>query len=116
MEIFEIIKDKRFIVFVNKIDKEVKVLYEDIKRIFGKEGIFIFVEYDKNLEFVEKVIVNEVLDKDIEVFDSVFIINFCYKEFFLKVKEFLFLVKENFDCVFFDIFLIDIKNVFESFY
>lgn len=116
LEIFETIKDKRFIVLVNKIDKEVKVSHEDIKRIFGKEGIFISVEHDKNLELVEKAIANEVLDKDIEAFDSVLITNLRHKELLLKAKEFLLSAKENLDCVPLDILSIDIKNALESLY
>lgn len=116
LEIFEAIKNKRFIVIVNKIDKEVKVSQDDIKRIFGKEGIFISVERDKNLELVEKAIANEVLNQNIETHDSVLITNLRHKELLLKAKEFLVSAKENMYAVPLDILSIDIKNALDSLY
>jgi tRNA modification GTPase len=116
LEIFEAIKNKRFIVIVNKIDKEVKVSQDDIKRIFGKEGIFISVEHDKNLELVEKAIANEVLNQNIETHDSVLITNLRHKELLLKAKEFLVSAKENMYAVPLDILSIDIKNALDSLY
>lgn len=116
LEIFETIKNKRFIVIVNKIDKEVKISQDDIKRIFGKDGIFISVEHDKNLELVEKAIANEVLSQNIEAHDSVLITNLRHKELLLKAKEFLVSAKENMYAVPLDILSIDIKNALDSLY
>jgi len=116
LEIFETIKGKRFVVLVNKIDREVKVSQDDIKRIFGKEGIFISVEHDKNLELVEKAIAHEVLSQNIEAFDSILITNLRHKELLLKAKEFLLSAKANIFSVPLDILSIDIKNALENLY
>ncbi|BCS82467.1 tRNA uridine-5-carboxymethylaminomethyl(34) synthesis GTPase MnmE [Anaerocellum diazotrophicum] len=116
LEIFEAIKNKRFIVIVNKIDKEVNISQDDIKRVFGKEGIFISVEHDKNLELVEKAIANEVLSQNLESQDSVLITNLRHKELLLKAKEFLLSAKENLYTVPLDILSIDIRNALDSLY
>ncbi|ADQ05758.1 tRNA modification GTPase TrmE [Caldicellulosiruptor owensensis OL] len=116
LEIFETIKDKRFVVLVNKIDREVKVSQDDIKRVFGKEGIFISVELDKNLELVEKAIAREVLSQNIEAIDSILITNLRHKELLLKSKEFLLSAKTNIFSVPLDILSIDIKNALENLY
>lgn len=116
IEIFNNIKHKKYVVIVNKTDRGVKVSQEEIKRFFGKQGIFISIAKDENLELVEKAIKQTVLDQNIEAFDEVLITNLRHKELLLRAKEFLISSKQNLLSVPLDILSIDIKNALDSIY
>jgi len=116
IEIFNSIKQKKYIVLVNKTDKGINISQDEIKKLFGKEGIFISITKDENLELVEKAIKEAVLEQNIEGFDEVLITNLRHKELLLKAKEFLASAKQNLYSVPLDILSIDLKNALDSIY
>lgn len=116
IEIFSSIKNKKYIVLVNKTDKGINISQDEIKKLFGKKGIFISIAKDENLELVEKAIKEAVLEQNIEGFDEVLITNLRHKELLLKAKEFLASAKQNLYSVPLDILSIDLKNALDSIY
>ncbi|WAM33859.1 tRNA uridine-5-carboxymethylaminomethyl(34) synthesis GTPase MnmE [Caldicellulosiruptor morganii] len=116
MEIFENIKHKKFIVLVNKTDRGINITQDDIKRAFGKEGIFISLAKDENLEAVEKAIKETILGQGIEAFDEVIITSLRHKELLSKAREYLESAKQNIKSFPLDILSIDIKNALDSIY
>lgn len=110
IKIFESIKDKKYIIIVNKTDRNVSVTQEKLKELFGKEGIFISLAFDENLSQIEKAIKDEVISKEIEIFDEVMITNLRHKELLLRAIDDINSVIQTIDEMPLDIVSIDLKN------
>ncbi|MEJ6951946.1 tRNA uridine-5-carboxymethylaminomethyl(34) synthesis GTPase MnmE [Natronospora cellulosivora (SeqCode)] len=74
LKIYELIKDKPFILLINKTDLKEDFKIEDYTKYFNKERIIkISVKEDTGIVDLKKAIIKEVLDEEIKSDDNIFI-------------------------------------------
>lgn len=115
-EIIEMVKNKKVIVLLNKIDLEVQVVIEDLKKLLGEHVIIpISVKTQNGLHLLENEIKDLFLLGNIDFNDYVYITNVRHKN---ALEKALISIEEVMTSLHLemavDFLSIDLKNVYED--
>jgi tRNA modification GTPase len=114
LDIINIIKDKRVIVILNKIDLEVKTSYEDVNKLIDTEIIEVSAKQNIGIDNLELKLIDMFFNGVINYNDEVYITNVRHKDALERTVKSLELVLNSInmgmpeDC-----YSIDLKNSFE---
>lgn len=114
-DIFDIIKDKKTIVILNKSDLQTVVSREDIAKITDSEVVPVSALNNEGIDELTDTIVDLFVNNDVEYNDELYISGERNKEALLEVKESLINVKESILAgVSEDFYTVDLMNAYES--
>lgn len=113
-EIIDIIKDKKYIVLMNKSDLDNQIEFDELKSIDNDKIIRISAKHNEGIDKFEELINNMFFEGDIDFNNEVFITNARQKNDIREAFDSMKLVKKSIeDGMPEDFFSIDLMNAYE---
>lgn len=114
-EIIELIKDKKVIVLINKIDLQLITTAEEIKKYLDKPVIEISAKEEKGIDDFENLLKDMFFNGNVSFNDEIYITNIRHKTAISEAMESLKLVLQSIeDGMPEDFFSIDLMNSYEQ--
>lgn len=114
-EIIELLKDKKAIVILNKMDLQQQVTEEDLKEKTNHPVVAVSAKEEEGIEFLEAKIKEMFFEGDLSFNDEIYITNMRHKAAIEDAKRSLELVENSIEMQMpEDFFSIDLMNAYEA--